>query len=200
MPRKAREKIIADGALYHIVCRGVNQRCIFRAPQDYKKFLTILKKAKKSFGFYLYSYNLLPNHLHLYIEVGEITISNIMHHINSCYAGYFNRRYKRRGHLFQDRFYASLIDTEFYFWVASAYVDLNSLRAGLCKRLEDYPWSSFLAYSQKEYKDDLIDRNRFLRYGGNGDTEELRQDYIKFIKGEAKSSKRPKFIKSEKFI
>ncbi|MDD4996498.1 MAG: transposase [Patescibacteria group bacterium] len=200
MPRKTREKIITNGALYHIVCRGVNQRCIFRAPQDYKKFLTILKKAKKMFGFYLYSYNLLPNHFHLYVEVGEVVVSKIMHYINSYYAGYFNRRYKRKGHLFQDRFYASLINTESYFWAVSAYIDLNALRAGLCKKLEDYLWSSFSVYFQKEYNDDLIDRNRFLEYSGEREIEGLRQDYIEFVKEESKNPPKPKFIKNERFI
>lgn len=200
MTRKLREQISAPGALYHIVCRGVNQRYIFRAPQDYKKFLNIIRVAKKKFKFYLYSYNLLPNHMHLFIEVNEVSISEIMHYINGCYAGYFNRRYKRSGHLFQDRFYSSLIDTEFYFWTVSAYIDLNAVRAGLAKFSKDYCWSSYQFYFQKDYTDNLIDRDRFLKFGGNTSTEELRQDYLKFVNSKAREKKRPKFIKNEKFV
>ena len=162
--------------------------------------MSIVAKAKKKFKFYFYSYNLLPNHFHLYLEVGKISISKIMHYINSHYAIYFNRRYKRVGHLFQDRFYTSLIDTEFYFWAAGSYIDLNAFRAGLCEKPENHPWSSFSIYAQKEYDGDLIDRDRFLRYGGEEKIEELRQNYLKFVKEEAKQKKRPKFIKSEKFV
>ena len=200
MPRKLRERIDAPGALYHIVCRGINQQRIFRSPRDYGKFLKIIRKAKKQFNFYLYSYNLLPNHPHFFIEVNKVSISKIMHYINSCYAGYFNRRYKRSGHLFQDRFYSSLINTESYFWTVSAYIDLNAVRAGLVKRPEYYRWSSYQFYFQKDYTDDLIDRDRFLRFGGEGPIEELCQDYLRFVKQESKKEKRPKFIKSEKFI
>ena len=200
MARKLREKINAPGARYHLTCRGVNQKRIFRAPQDYKKYLNILRTAKKKFGFYLYSYNLLPNHVHLFIEVTNVPISKIMHYINTCYATYFNRRYKRHGHLFQDRFFSSLVMTEFYHWSLSAYIDLNAFRARLCKKPEDYKWSSYQFYFQKNYNDDLIDRDRFLHLGGEGTLEELRKDYIEFVKEESKNSKRPKFIKSEKFV
>ena len=146
------------------------------------------------------SYNLLTNHIHLFIEVNEVSISEIMHYINGCYAGYFNQRYKRSGHLFQDRFYSSLIDTEFYFWAVSAYIDLNAVRAGLVKSPEDYCWSSYQFYFQKDYTDNLIDRDRFLKFGGDISTEELRQDYLKFVNSEAKQKKRPKFIESERFV
>ncbi len=200
MSRKLRERIDTPETLYHIVCRGVNQCRTFRASRDYKKFLNILRKAKKKFDFYLYSLNLLPNHFHLLIEVKQVSISKIMHFINTCYSGYFNRRYKRHGHFFQDRFFSAPVTNEFYFWAVSAYVDLNALRAGLVKKLEDYKWSSFQFYCEKEYKDNLIDRERFLRYGGKGSIEKLRQDYLKFVREESKNPKRPKFIKSEKFI
>ena len=123
-----------------------------------------------------------------------------MHYINGYYAGYFNRRHKRSGHLFQDRFYSTLIDTEFYFWAVSAYIDLNAVRAGLADRPEDYRWSSYQFYFQKDYTEGFIDRERFLGFGGEGSTEQLRQNYLEFIREEAKIKKRPKFIKSEKFI
>jgi len=200
MTRKLREKVDAPGVLYHIVCRGVNKCRIFRSVRDYKKFLTVLEKAKNRFEFYLYSYNLLPNHVHFFIEVGDISVSEIMHYVNGYYAGYFNHRHKRSGHLFQDRFYSTLIDTEFYFWAVSAYIDLNAVRAGLAGRPGDYRWSSYQFYFQKDYVGGLIDRERFLMFGGEGSIEQLRLNYLEFIGEEAKIEKRPKFIKNEKFI
>jgi len=199
MPRKARQEIIAPHTLYHIVSRGNNQRRIFRSPQDYKKFLRILGQVKREFPFYLYSYNPLPNHYHLVIETQQVSISKIMHRINFLYASYFHRRYRTSGHLFQDRFYSSVINKETYFWEASRYVDLNAVRAGLVKNPEDYRWSSYLIYYQKEIKKGLIDRDKFLAYGGD-DLENSRLDYLKFVKEGLKSKKKPKFIKSKWFI
>ena len=94
-----------------------------------KIFLAVLEKEKNRFGFYLYSYNLLPNHVHFSIEVGDISVSEIMHYLNGYYAGYSNRRHKRSGHLFQDRFYSALIDTESYFWAGLAHI-LTLTRCG----------------------------------------------------------------------
>ena len=146
MPRKARKEIDHKNTLFHIVCRGNNQRRIFRSSQDYKKFLIILKKTKKLYPFYLYSYNFLPNHYHLELETIDLSISKIMHQINFLYSSYFNFRYHRSGHLFQDRFYSNPIDKEIYFWEVSRYIDLNAFRAGLTKKPESYKWSSFSIY------------------------------------------------------
>lgn len=194
MPRKPRQDIISPYGLYHIVCRGNNQRRIFRAPRDYKKFLNILKETKKKYPFYFYSYNFLPNHYHLEIETIEVPISKIMHQINNVYVKYFRKRYGGSGHLFQERFYSSLINKDSYFWEVSCYIDLNAVRAGLVKTPEDYQWSSYSIYCQKDYDDDLIDRDRFLKYGGE-DLEVSRLSYLKFVQERLKSEKElPLFI------
>ncbi len=198
MPRKLRQEINSPGALYHVVCRGVNEKNIFRYPRDYRKLLKIIKRAKEKYRFRLYSYSLMPNHFHLQIRVENIFISKIMHYINTCYASYFNWKYNRSGHLFQDRYYASLIDTEFYFWAVSAYIDLNPVRAKIVKNPEDYQWGSFKFYYQRDYNNGLVDCVEFLKLGGEGSAEDLCQDYLEFVKSESKNPKRPKFVKSEK--
>jgi len=202
MARKPRQLMDVPNTLYHVVCRGVNQRNIFRRARDYKKFLKILREAKRRFKFYLYVYNLLPNHSHLEIKTRDVSISKIMHFINTTYARYFNWRYNRVGHLFQDRFYSSVINTEAYFWGVGAYIDLNAWRAELTDEPENYPWSSFSVYNQKEYKDDLIDREEFLKLGGSGDTEKLRRAYVDFVKKRQRQpyKKLPKFISNERFL
>ncbi len=200
MPRKARQEIIAPHTLYHIVSRGNNQQKIFRETRDYKKFLTIFERVKKEFPFYLYSYNLLPNHYHLEVEMHTISISKIMHRTNFLYARYFHNRHKTSGHLFQDRFYSSPIDQEIYFWKVSSHIDLNAVRAGLVKRPEDYLWSSYSIYCQKDYEGELIDRGKFLKYYGGDDLEKSRLSYLKFVEEESKSKKEPEFIKNKWFI
>jgi len=197
MPRKARENIIAPGTLYHIVARGNNERRIFRDIRDYRKLLIIIKKTKEKFPFFLYTFNFIPNHYHMEIETQDVPISKIMHNINFLYASYFHYRYKTSGHLFQDRFYSSLIDKESYFWEVARYIDLNSVRAGLAEKPENYRWSSYPIYYQKEYKGELIkliDRDRFLEYGGD-DLKKSRLIYLEFVNDGFKSKKEPKFPK-----
>lgn len=200
MPRKPRQLIIAPNIHYHIVCRGNNQRKIFRKSQDYKKFLRILEDTKKEFPFFLYSYSLLPNHYHLHIESKDISISKIMHYLNTRYSIYFNRRYISTGHLFQDRFYSSVIDKESYFWEVSRYIHLNALRANLIKKLGNYRWDSYPCYAQKEYYGSrkLIDRERFLEFGGSGTLEKRRKAYLKFVEEGIDIKKPPDFIENEK--
>lgn len=199
MPRKARKYSIAPNTLYHIVARGNNQRRIFRSPRDYKKLLQIIRETKKKYPFCLYSYNLLPNHYHLEIETQTTSLSKIMHQINNSYAKYFRKRYGGSGHLFQERFFSNQIDKDSYFWELNAYIDLNACQAGLVKKPEDWPWSSFHIYCQKEYKDDLIDRDRFLRHGGE-DLEKSRLSYLKFIKARLKQKRKPPFPLDKKMI
>ena len=200
MPRKARQISDVPGSLYHIVCRGNNKRRIFRSKIDYKAFLEILLKVKKQFPFYLYSFNPLPNHYHLEIETIDVSLSKIMHQINFLYSLHFRKRYHTSGHLFQDRFYSSLINKESYFWEASRYIDLNAVRAGLVKKPQDYRWSSFSIYYQNKLDSKLIDSRRFLDYGGNN-LEESRLSYLQFVEEGLKlREKKPPFITSKKFV
>jgi REP element-mobilizing transposase RayT len=205
MPRKPRKYIIAPYSLYHIVTRGNNQRRIFRSPRDYKKFLKIIEETKKKFPFYLYSLNLLSNHYHFELETKEVPISKIMHQINTSYVKYFRKRYGGSGHLFQERFFSSLINKDSYFWEVSAYIDLNAARAGLVEKPEDWPWSSYLIYIKGKKKEKLklieklIDKERFLRYGGE-DLEKVRFSYLKFIEERLKSKKEPPFPIKPKMV
>jgi REP element-mobilizing transposase RayT len=199
MPRKPRKNIIGPNSLYHIVDRGNNERRIFRAPRDYRKFLRIIEEVKKKFPFYLYTFNLIPNHYHFEIETQAVHISQIMHRINFLYANYFHHRYKTSGHLFQDRFYSSLISKESYFWEVACYIDLNAVRSGLVKKPEDYKWSSYSIYCQKEYNGKLIDRSRFLEYFSN-DLEKARLTYLKFVKDGLELKKKPKFTLNKKMV
>lgn len=203
MSRTPRKYIIAPNTLYHIVARGNNERRIFRAVRDYKKILNTLKETKKKFPFYLYSLNLIPNHYHFEIETIEIPISVIMHRINFRFANYFHYRYKTSGHLFQDRFYSSLIDKEAYFWEAARYIDLNAVRAGLARKPEDYRWSSFPVYAQSKKREklieELIDVEKFLEYGGE-DLEKAKKEYLEYVKVGLELKKDRKFPIDKKMI
>lgn len=206
MPRKPRKKIDQPATLYHVVCRGNNQRKIFCHPRDYKKFLIILKETKEKYPFYLYTVSLIPNHYHLEIETREFSLSKILHQINTSYVKYFNRRYNRSGHLFQDRFYCSVVDKENYFWELARYIDLNALKANLVKKIEDYRWESFRVYVKikNEFPEGLIDEERFLQYWDErGNIEKARKNYLQFVRDGIeiiKTKKEPCFILDKKFV
>ena len=121
------------GALYHITSRGNEKREIFLAEEDRKKFLSILRDYHERFGILVHAYVLLDNHYHLILETPRANLLKVMHGINAGYTGYFNRKYRRAGHLLRGRYRAILVDKDEYLVVLSRYVHLNPVRAGLVR-------------------------------------------------------------------
>ena len=144
LPRKARTWY--TGASYHIMCRGNHRHDIFRDDEDRQVYLTILRETKKEYNFYLHSYCLMTNHVHLHIETQDVSISIIMKRINLLYVQYFNNKYNFIGHLFQDRFKSELIKTDQYHLEIGRYIHLNPVRANITELPIDYPWSSYRTY------------------------------------------------------
>src|SRR5262245_46731582 len=112
MPRKPRIEI--TGGLYHVISRGNNRRKIFRSEADYLRFGDILAVQKSRLPFYLYAYCLMPNHVHLLIEMQEDSVGRIMQRILTTYSQYHNRKYKMIGHVFQGRYRSILCQTDRY--------------------------------------------------------------------------------------
>ncbi|MBU4369283.1 transposase [Patescibacteria group bacterium] len=208
MPRKPRELINFPDSHIHIVCRGNNQKKIFRKKQDFQKFLSILIEAKKRFHFFIFTLSLMPNHYHLQVQIKEDSISAIMYFINFRYAKYFNRLYHSSGHLFQDRFYARSIKDEVYFREVSRYIHRNPDRAHLVTAPEDYTWSSFVIYYKKCYSGNkknvafsekklsqIIDAEEFLSiFCGKRPQKDDFCDYIQFVKEKIDEKKIKKII------
>ncbi|HPS94182.1 MAG TPA: transposase [Deltaproteobacteria bacterium] len=134
------------GAFYHITCRGNERTCIFGGDADRKRFLGYLESANERHGARFHAYCLMENHYHLMLETPCGDLSRIMHHINSSYTAYYNKRHERSGHLFQGRFNALLVEKESYGLELSRYIHLNPVRAGMVQRPSEYPWSSYLIY------------------------------------------------------
>lgn len=103
-----------DGALYHVTARGNERKPIYREEGDYQKFLDILSELPQRYGVIIHGYVLMGNHYHLLIETPLGNISRVMHYLNSNYTGYFNKKYKRVGHLFQGRYKGFVIEKERY--------------------------------------------------------------------------------------
>jgi putative transposase len=136
-------RIEFPGALYHVTSRGNERRPIFRDDLDSSMFLTFLGQAVQRFGWSLTAWVLMTNHYHLVVQTPEANLSRGMHWLNSTYAGWFNHRHKRSGHLFQGRFHSFLIERETYLRELLRYVVLNPVRAKMVARPEDYRWSSY---------------------------------------------------------
>ena len=109
MARKPR--IQYPGAFYHVIARGNGGQKIFRDSQDYARYISFLREYKVRFGFLLYAYTLMPNHIHLLLEMKETPLSKVMQVLQFRYTRNFNIRYKKWGHLFQGRYKA--LETRF---------------------------------------------------------------------------------------
>src|SRR3990167_6883921 len=143
MPRGPR--IAFENAFFHVYNRGVAKQPIFLEDSDYEKFLMRIKElnSKNGFDHAIYAYVLMPNHFHLLLQTKKVPLSKVMTSLLTSYSMYFNRKYKRVGTLFQNRFKSKLCDKDAYFLGASRYILLNPIKAGLAESLEDYPWSSY---------------------------------------------------------
>src|SRR5436309_15591046 len=144
MAGKARAEV--EGGLCYVIARGNNRRRIFDAPADYEKFLSLLTRLKVRLPFFLYAYCLMTNHVHLLIERQAHTIGRIMHRVLTGYSQYYNRRYRRVGHLFQGRHKAILCQSDRYMAELVRYIHLNPVRAKMVRNAERYPHSSQCSY------------------------------------------------------
>ncbi|MEA3222339.1 MAG: transposase [Thermodesulfobacteriota bacterium] len=171
------------GALYHIIARGNEGRPIYKQEGDYQKFLDTLSELPGRYHAIIHGYVLMGNHYHLLIETPKGNITRVMHFLNATYTGYFNKKYKRVGHLFQGRYKGILIEKESYSVSVSRYIHLNPKRAGLVKRPEEYRWSSYPDYIGKGKKKTWLTCEWILgRY--SRDKAKARRRYKAFVEEE----------------
>jgi len=168
MPRKAR--IDAPGALHHIICRGIEKRKIFRTDSDRDDFLERVAKALLDSQTPCYAWALLPNHFHLLLRTGNASIAQLMRRILSGYAGSFNRRYRRVGHLFQNRYKSILCQEDAYFLELVRYIHLNPLRVNLVSTMDELDHYTYSGHSTiMGSRDDAWQKadEVLSRFGGN---------------------------------
>ena len=144
MPRQARRQ--SESGIYHVMLRGINRQQIFEDEEDFQKFISVLKECKAISGFKLFAYCLMGNHIHILIKPEKENLELIFKRIGSRYVYWYNWKYHRTGHLFQDRYKSEPVDDENYFLTVLRYVHQNPIRANLCKRIEDYEYSSYHEY------------------------------------------------------
>jgi len=142
MPRQARLDV--PGALHHIMVRGINKSNIFEDDLDKGQFLERIGQTINEGKCTVYAWVFMSNHVHILFKSGQDGISAVMRKLLTWYAMYFNRRHKRTGHLFENRYKSILCDEENYLLALVRYIHLNPIRAKIIQTLEEldsFPWS-----------------------------------------------------------
>ncbi|MFH1310468.1 MAG: transposase [Candidatus Omnitrophota bacterium] len=186
-------RIEYTGAFYHVTSRGNDGQVVFKSDRDKERFLSYLKQSKEKYKTKIHAYNLMTNHYHLEIETPDGNLSKVMQYINSSYTLYYNTKRRKKGHLFQGRYKAVLVDKDEYIKELSRYIHLNPVKAKMVERPEEYEWSSYRYYLNSKGKPDFLetdfilscfdgDKKKYKRFVEMGMSEKVR-DVLKEVKG-----------------
>jgi putative transposase len=189
MPREARKK--SNSGVYHIMLRGINKQTIFEEDDDRRRFIGTLKRYQETSNFILHGYCLMDNHIHLLLQETEESISEVLKRISSSYVYWYNLKYERSGHLFQERFKSENVESTASFLKVLRYIHQNPIKAGLAGNVFDCKWTSINEYVGKV---NLIDNNKvlhlfspdqkialelFIQYMGESNQDECLDDDVK---------------------
>ncbi|MDD3270691.1 MAG: transposase [Syntrophomonadaceae bacterium] len=144
MPRH--QRILSENGTYHVMMRGNERKNLFHDQEDKQRFIETLFAKREEAGFLVYAYCLMDNHVHLLVREASEELATMMKRINGSYAYYFNQKYHRVGHLFQDRFKSEPIGDDRHLLAVIRYIHNNPVKAGLVEKPEQYRWSSYTSY------------------------------------------------------
>ena len=165
MPRTARK--ISKTRIYHIMIRGINRQNIFMDDEDKIMFLEKLKTIKQRSRCLIYAYCLMNNHVHLLLAETDEAIGSIMKRLGSAYAFWYNQKYDRVGHLFQDRYRSEPVDSEAYLMAALRYIHQNPVKAKISSNCLNFRWSSYRDYiGGVRITNTMVDIERGLELSG----------------------------------
>ncbi len=182
MPRTARKQ--SKTGVYHIMLRGNNKQQIFLDNNDSKQFLRILLEYKEICGYKIYAYCLMGNHLHLLLKINETPLESVMKRIITKFVYFYNTKYARIGHLFQDRYKSEPVEDDEYLLQAVRYIHQNPVKAGMCAKPEDYVFSSYNEYMHGQAEIEVTDTEFVLSIMPKPQLEEFHKrsdNGIKFI-------------------
>jgi len=141
MPRQPRGPL--EAGVYHVTTKSAGPIPLFADDTDRNDFCSRLSESVKRRRLTCIAFCLMTTHYHLIVEVAEDALQDAMKWLNGTYAQRFNRRHGRWGHLNGARYFCKLIESDLHMLRAFRYVALNPVAAGLCKRPQDWPWSSY---------------------------------------------------------
>ena len=193
MPRQAR--LDAAGTLHHVILRGIEKRQIFDDDRDRETFVNRMGQLALEIKTKIYAWALLTNHAHILLRSGPEGLPQYMRRLLTGYAQAYNRRHKRYGHLFQNRYKSIVCEEETYFQELVRYIHLNPLRAGLVpdlERLDRYPWSGHGVLMGK-VKYSWQDADYVLSWFGKR-AGQARRVYRRYVSEGIKQGRRPELV------
>ena len=134
-----------SGGVYHVTSRGDGREDIYLSDADRQAWLDVFAAVCERFNWVCHAWCQMTNHYHILVETPEANLAQGMRQLNGVYTQRFNRAHARVGHVFQGRYKAILVERDSYLLELARYVVLNPLRAKMVRRLESWPWSSYLA-------------------------------------------------------
>ena len=182
VPRKPRAEF--EPGLFHVYARGNDRRLIYRDDHDRRTYLQILRGTVRHFRWRFLAYCLMDNHVHLLIETREPNLGAGMRRLHGSYAQCFNSRHGSCGHLFQERYGSVRIKTDEQLWTVAVYIAMNPVRAGLCRRPTDWPWSSH-SMTVRDIAPEWIDISHLLAYFAAAGVDGRRRYAELFLKGQS---------------
>jgi putative transposase len=139
-------RVLLENVYYHIISRGNQKQHIFLEDSDFKKYLELIRRYRKKYKFRLYAWCLMPNHVHLILDVNKaLELVKTMQGLNLAYSRWFNKKYNKVGHLWQGRYKSMIIQKDRYIWDCINYIEMNPVRANIRQAPLEYLWSSFRA-------------------------------------------------------
>ena len=147
MPRDVRKS--SESGIYHIMLRGINRQDIFADEEDIQRLIETIIRFKDVSKYELFAYCIMSNHVHFLIRESGEPISNAIKRISSSYVYWYNKKYERCGHLFQERFKSEAVNSDEYFLTVLRYIHQNPIKAGMSKDIAKYKWSSYIEYIEK---------------------------------------------------
>ena len=141
-----RNMLFEENGVYHIYNRSTEHIPIFRCAADYHFFVNKLLLLAEQTGIALLAWALLPTHFHLLVQqTNAKPIHVLLHRLSTSYAMYYNRRYGRTGHLFEQKFKAKVINSERYLASVTQYIEYNAIHHKLVERIEEWPFTNRFA-------------------------------------------------------
>ncbi len=171
---------LIEGGFYHLMARGNNRQAVFHETADYERFLDILRWSKVKNPFRIHHYVLMPNHIHLLVQVQKPEdLSKAMQKLLQGYSDYFREKNSSVGHLWQGRYKSVLLPTDRSLLLCGRYIELNPVRAAIARKPEDYSWSSYRFYLGEKGQSPFLEESP--AYLSLADFSQKRVEIYKYI-------------------
>ena len=155
MPRIPRMYLYTE--YFHVITQGINKSYIFEESIDIKYYIKKMYELNEKYNIKIIAYCVMNNHTHFLLKTEEIkNLSNYMHDLNTAYACYYNKKYKRKGYVFRDRYKAEGIYSESHLYNCINYIYNNPVKAGICIKPEEYPYSNYKKIENRNINDVYI--------------------------------------------